>query len=243
MHLQKVIEKLGYKQNESKVYLAALHLGESTVAEIARIVKLPRTSVQVIIENLHKAGMINFFLKKGQKQWVAENPEKFLIDLKEKEAGIRAAMPELLAARSNVGARPTVKVFNGLEEIKMIMEDIIATKHNILAIHSWADWMKFMGREFMEDFIERRTAHFLKIRLITPPTPEALELKNRDQKELRATKCMPEHVRIDNANFIYGNKVAIITLNEKRPTGILIEDADIYHTMSILFESLWMQCK
>jgi hypothetical protein len=35
--------------------------------------------------------------------------------------------------------------------------------------------------------------------------------------------------------------VAIISLNKKRPVGILIEDQDIRHTMEVLFESLWHQ--
>jgi hypothetical protein len=62
-----------------------------------------------------------------------------------------------------------------------------------------------------------------------------------DGEELRTTQFLPSSIAINNCNFIYANKVAIISLNKKRPVGILIEDEDIHHTMEILFESVWRE--
>ncbi|MEI6316285.1 MAG: hypothetical protein WCO65_00985 [bacterium] len=39
---------------------------------------------------------------------------------------------------------------------------------------------------------------------------------------------------------MYGNKIAIISLNESLSTGFLIEDDDVQNTMTILFEELWI---
>lgn len=241
MHIQKVIEQFGYKPNEAKVYLAALGLGEATVSEIAGRVKMPRTSVQIIAEALHKNGLMNFYIKRRYKYWIAENPEKLLIRLREQEAALRAVLPELQAARRDKSGRPTVKVFIGEEEIKLILDDIIATKHHILAIISWDDWISFFGSEYVNDFINLRKSHFLRIRLLTPKTPSALKLMPRDEKELRERRFLPENLRIKNVNFIYGNKTALISLEKHRPTGVLIEDEDIKNTMTIFFECLWNQ--
>src|SRR3989344_1274616 len=98
--LQKIIEELGYSPNEAKVYLAALALGEAHVSDIAAKAKMPRSSVQVIIEKLHKAGLMNFYVRKRYTSWEAEDPERLLAQLRERERSVREAMSKLHALRA-----------------------------------------------------------------------------------------------------------------------------------------------
>lgn len=100
MNTQKVIELLGYSAKEAKVYLAALSLGEAHISDIAAKVKLPRTSVQVIADKLHKGGLMNFYIMRRYKYWVAESPERLLTTLKNHEELIHEAMPVLTALRT-----------------------------------------------------------------------------------------------------------------------------------------------
>src|SRR3989344_8904944 len=99
MQIQKVIEQLGYTLKEAKVYLAALGLGESHISDIAARVKMPRSSVQSIVDGLHKDGLMNFYVQRRYKYWIAENPERLLANHKRREEAMRAAMPELTALR------------------------------------------------------------------------------------------------------------------------------------------------
>lgn len=99
MQNQKVIEQLGYSQSEAKVYLVSLSLGEARISDIANKVKMPRSTVQVIAERLHEAGLMNFYEMSRYKYWVAEKPELLLEILKKREATIEAALPELLKIR------------------------------------------------------------------------------------------------------------------------------------------------
>jgi len=239
MHIRTVIEELGYPPNEAKVYLASLQLGGSSVTEIAEKVKLPRTSVTLIIESLHKKGLMHAYLERRRKVWVAENPEKLLISLREREAALKVILPELQSFRHETGAKPTVRTYSGAGEIKQIMSDMLETKHHISAIMSWDDWIRVLGKAYVDDFIETRYRQFLRIKLLTPWSRTALALQEKDKEELRVTQFLPKSITVNNSNFIYANKVAIISLNHKRPVGILIEDEDIHHTMEILFESLW----
>ncbi len=241
MHIRTVVEQLGYSPNEALVYLAALELGGSATTEIADKVKLPRTSVGLIIETLHKKGLMNTYLVRRRKVWVAENPEKLLITLHEREAALKVVLPQLQLLRRDTGAKPTIRAYSGVEEIKQVMADMIEAKHHLLAIVSWDDWVELLGRQFLDDFIETRQRHYLKIRMLAPRTKLSLSLKEKDREQMRVTQFLPEFATIKNSNFIYGNKVAIISLNKKRPTGVLIEDEDIHHTMEVLFESLWRE--
>ncbi len=241
MHIRTVIEQLGHSPNEATVYLAALQLGGSSATEIAEKAKMPRTSVNVIINELHKKGLMNAYLQRRRRVWVAENPEKLLINLKEHEAALKIVLPELQSLRHDTGVKPTVRTYTGVEEIQQIMNDMLETKRHVSAILSWDDWIELLGKPYVEDFIETRYRRYLRIRLLTPRTKTAVALKQNDGRELRITQFLPESMAINNANFMYGNKVAIISLNKKRPVGILIEDVDIHHTMEVLFESLWRQ--
>lgn len=241
MHTQKAIEQLGYEPNEAKVYLAVLSLGDSTVSDIANKTKLPRTSTQIIVEKLHKDGLLNFYTKRRYKYWLAENPEKFLLNLKNKEENFRAVLPKFSSIKDNEGSKPIVKIFSGEDEIKLIHQDILETKHNVLAVIPWDDWLEVLGEEYVDDFIERRKEHFLKMKLLVSRTKQTHKLVEEDDNALRHTRFLPNDVDIRNTIFIYENKVAIISLNKKYPTGILIEDENSRQTMSAFFESLWNQ--
>lgn len=241
MNKQQLLEKLGYHSYEASIYLAALELGEATVSELAHKTEMPRTSVQEVLVQMQKKGMVSSYTKQTHKYWVAENPEKLLAGLKENEEAFQNMIPELQALRPTGGYKPSVKVYSGVSEIKLIMDDIIETKHHILALISWDDWTNFFGQEYIHDFIERRYKHFLKIKIITPRSQLAEELKKNDQEQLRQTKFLPNNMNLKRiTNFIYGDKIAIISLNKKEPTGILIEDPDVVYGNTLYFENLWL---
>jgi sugar-specific transcriptional regulator TrmB len=241
MHLRTVIEQLGYSPHETSVYLAALELGGSSATEIAEKAKIPRTTVNLVIRELQKKGLMNAYLKRRRRIWAAENPERLMIALKEREAALKIVLPELQSLRHDTGVKPTVRTYSGVEEIKQIMADVLETKHHISAILSWDPWVEALGKGWVDNFTEMRYRRFLKIRLLTPRTKLSVALKQRDGSELRDTQFLPASVAINNSNYIYGNKVAIISMHTKRPVGILIEDEDIHDTMLALFESLWRE--
>lgn len=241
MHIQTVLSQLGYPMSQVKIYLASLKLGEGTIADISQQVDMPRTTVTELITDMHKHGLMEYYVRNGRKYWVAENPDKLMIMVKEREAALQAILPELHAMKFDSGvAKPNIRTYIGLEEVKNIYNDIIETKHHIMAVANWDDVKEFFGEEFITDFVERRYSHFLKMRLIAPKTELSLSLKANDSKELRQTRFLPEHIALRRvSNFIYDGKVATISMNRKVPTGLIVHDPDVAHAQSVYFESLW----
>ena len=181
-----------------------------------------------------------YYVKHNRRYWLAENPDKLLINLEERRVALKAILPNLQAMRSEVGGKPNVQVYVGSEDLKNIMNDIIETKHHVCALLSFDDWVDIFGQEFTDDFIERRRTHFLKLRLIASRTDLAEQLKQKDQESLRQTRFLPPHIDLRRtSNFIYDGKTAVMSLSAKRPTGILIDDPDVVHAMNIYFEALW----
>jgi PAS domain S-box-containing protein len=99
MQTQKVIEKLGYTPSEARVYLATLSLGEAHISSIAAKANLPRTSAQLVIDKLHKDGLVNFYVQRRYKYWVAERPERLLQIIQKREETMKEALPVLIALR------------------------------------------------------------------------------------------------------------------------------------------------
>jgi len=99
MQYQKVIEQLGYSPREAKVYLASLRLGEAHISDIAEKVGMPRTSVQAIVDRLYDDGLMNFYVMRRYKYWVAENPKHILFNLQKKEEVLQEAIPALAEIR------------------------------------------------------------------------------------------------------------------------------------------------
>jgi sugar-specific transcriptional regulator TrmB len=239
MQTQKIIESLGYTKNEARVYMAALALGECHVSDIAQKVRLPRSTTQTIIDGLHKHGLMNFYVRKRYKYWVAERPVHLLEALKKREDDVRAIIPKLDALRRDEDEKPHVRILEGTDEIRHIYEDMLETKQRIMCLIPWDAWVALMGRGFMEDFIDSRVRHFLSVRMLSPRTPLTEQLRARDTKEMRSLRFIPEDIAVNTTIFIYGGKVVIVSLNKKLPTAVVIEDPDIAHTQTLFFEELW----
>ena len=241
MRIKTIIEQLGYSPQEALVYLAALELGGSTATDIAKKARIPRTSANLIITALNKKGLMTAYIQRKRKIWSAENPERLLVALKEREAALTLALPTLQSLRHDSAAKPKIRAYTGIDEIHQIMNDILDSKQHISALLAWDEWLELLGGSYMEDFIEKRYRHYLRIRVLTPKSKEAVILKQKDGEELRVTQFLPAAIAVNNCTFIYANKVAIVSLNKNMPSGILIEDGDAHHTMEVLFESLWRQ--
>lgn len=241
MNLEQTLQNLGYDRYEAKLYLSALQLGEGTVSELAHHANIPRTTAAEVLESMQHKGMVSSYSKQTHKYWLAEDPQRLFAGFKRSEEEFQRALPELTKLRgTGTQDKPQVKVYSGVEEMKLILDDVIETKHNILALISWDDWVGFFGEEFIEEFIRRRYQHFLKIRVISPRTESAGRLKKQDTQQMRQMRFLPENIQLmRTTNFIYGDKIAIISLSKKEPTGVVIRDTDIAYANSLYFENLW----
>jgi len=243
MHLQHLMQKLGYSTGEADIYLAILALGEGTVSDIARRAGIPRTSCYHVLDKLKRQGVVSSYVKRKRPFWVAEDPEALEFHLREQADYVHRLLPALKAVQPVAGeSGPKARFYEGVSGIKEVLNDILKDHFDILALGSLEDGLRVLGDDF-HFFIEQRHKIFLKARYITNSSPGALALHKRDVEELRRTRFLPENARIKNLNFIYGDKMAAISLNPKLPVATVISDADIAQTQRIMFEALWSQCQ
>lgn len=238
MHVQKAVENIGLSKTEASVYLASLELGESIISDIAKAVRLPRSTCYEAMENLTSLGLINVLIIGSRKLYKAADPEKLLAILKERESLLKVIVPQLKLKHHTHNKRPNLYLYQGKEALIAVLDDILEKQYPLYAITSIDDILEVLGAEF-KNFMEKRQKKHLRVRLLTSRTGGSVGLKERDGLELRQTKFLPSSFSSTTANFIYGNRIAILSVNAKPPFGLIIDDPDIARTYRNLFEVIW----
>jgi sugar-specific transcriptional regulator TrmB len=245
MNFFELFSQLGLKEKESKVYLAALELGQADVSELAKKAGLKRPTVYFIVEDLEKKGLIQLLTKQPVKKYAALNPAKLLALEKAKVGGLEQALPSLLGLSSQNQYKPAVRFFVGKTGIMQAYEESLQQPPNseILAFGN-AQAVEESIYKFKDWYIKRRVSSGIKMRAITPATVGGLAVAKRDKQELRQTKILPPEQFTANVEInIYLNKIALISHFETESIAVIIESNILAQAFKQIFEILWLNAK
>ena len=194
-----------------------------------------------LVEGLLKDGLIIQTIRGKKKYFYAENPEKILLNQQNKLEDIKAVMPQLKSMHNPTENKPRVSFYEGRGGIKQVYDDAMKQKTEIAAFTT----EKFLlagGRELSNYYIYKRIKSKIPLRVIGPVSKELMEIKNKDEKELRQTKILPQEIFTSDIEIgIYGNKVDFINFNKE--FGLIIESKEIADTMKKIFEIVWSSGK
>lgn len=238
---EQCLEEFGLTDKEIKVYLALLKLGSALVQEISSQAGTYRTYTYEILKSLIEKGLVSYVIKSGRQYFEVAEPEKLSSILKEKETKINEIMPELKEIYKSSGEKPKIELYTGKEGMKSVIDDLIKTKKEILIYGSTKRQIAIFDFYF-PNYMARRIKEKIKIKVLTEKSKETIKSHKKDKKEFREMRFLPEWVDFPTAINIYGNKVAVLSL-EKEPIGIILENEDFAKTQRIVFGLLWKQAK
>ena len=238
MKLGRVLQNIGLTPNEAQTYLALLGVGEANLKEVADRAGLPRTSVYTPIKSLIKKGLVEFYVRGGRKYYVASSPKKLLALSKGGVEMIEENLDALNKISNQNETKPRIRFFEGVEGIKLIFNEILQEKRDFLAVTCIED-MEAIAAEPFREFITKRVGQNLKLRLLANRSSASELLKKKDAKDLRITRFLPKGYNFDTANYVFGDKVAILSLKQKPAVAVLIEDPAIAKTHRMYFDLIW----
>ena len=239
MSIESILSELGLTKNKGAVYVAALEVGTGTAAEIALKAKLQRTTTHEILQHLVTLGLVSLVTKGRTRIYTAEPPHKLKTILRDKEKNLDSVLPELNSLLNTSGVKPKVKFYEGLEGIKTVFEDTLTVKNKLLCgILSMRDLYQIPGKEFMDDYVARRIAAGIKLRVVRSAQNEVEETWPFSIQENRELHYAPAEMIFPMTIYLYDDKVGIIG-TEKENFGMIIESEDFYRTQKNLFETLW----
>ncbi len=235
-----ILRLLGLLESESKTYLTALQQGPQTALDLTKKTGLSRQAVYVAIETLSERGLMSSVLRGKKRFYAAEDPEKLLAYAKRREAemhdqvaGLERSLPELNLQIG--GERPSVRVFEGKEGIRAIIEEMAISKPKELVEIGDLDAMySILKPEDLEPLTKVLEKGKTLVKGIytgkqkrSPPNVERYFLP-KEFNEFRSNVA------------IYGNTIVMITF-EGKMYSVIIESAPLAKVLKILHQ-LALKC-
>lgn len=232
-----MLKGLGFLDSEIKTYKAALEQGPQTVLDLTKKTGLSRQATYVAIETLTERGLMSSALHGKKRLYAAEHPEKLLAYARRREEEMKGQVKDLERSLPELqlqigGERPNVKVFEGKEGLRTLIEDMRSMK--VEEMFEIADLDALYSILDLNDLEPFRSP-------IREKKPVTIALYSGEPK---SPLIGPKHERFilppDMGKFhsnitIYGNKIAMVTF-EGKMYSVIIESPALAKTLRILFK-------
>jgi len=238
--LSKTLQEIGLSEHESRVYVAALNLGPTTILQLAQASHVKRTTVYSIIESLQQRGLMSVEIRGLKKMFVAEHPDYLKTVLDEKKAKLDTIFPDLAALFHTHENSNSIKQYDGLPRIKKIYNALlteIRAHEDYLVISQQEQWFK-TDEEYFQKFIERRAKLNINIRMLLQDSPTTRTHKRFEKNYHETIKILPVDTRLTTNLIILPHKLLIHQLTLPYSV-IVIEKPDVVLLHRELFEIIW----
>lgn len=245
------LKKIGLSDKEAKIYLTSLSRGPETAPNLAKISNIVRPTAYVIIDSLIKKGLMSSYDQDKKTYFMAEAPEHLLSlirlqrnDIEEKEREIEKLIPELKEIANIKGEKPKVRVFEGKEGLKAVIESILNSKTKEIYSFIPLDRMfeLFPEKEHSELMTKRRISKKIESKILYTNKKGPVGDES-DPKKLRDAVYIPENQFPFRCGIdIYDKNIAMYTYKGKI-IGVIIENEDMAETMRSIFKMAWQKYK
>lgn len=239
------LEELGLSKEEAQVYLTVLELGGSFASTIASKAKIPRVNCYYVLESLRHRGLITSNLKGNVKFFVAEPPQVLVNQIQEKYAHAKKLLPQLLSLISAQAFKPIIRSYEGIEGIKTIFDQTLEAESEVLGYTNLAALGQLLP-DYLPNYTQKLVKKQIKTRLLSPSTVEARDFikkfypKNYPEELVEILFVNPKEFNFENQISIYGNTVAVMSLDPEESIGLLIESAVYARTQRAVFNLAWL---
>ncbi|MDR1196854.1 MAG: hypothetical protein LBL08_01080 [Candidatus Nomurabacteria bacterium] len=224
-----ILRKAGLTESQAKGYLALIENGELTPAELADKTGESRTNGYMIAEKLEKMGLAE---KTDNKKaaYTPLHPSKIEI-LAEKrrriaqknEQNVKQSIDSLINLFYAHNELPGTRTLQGIDGIKTVFSDTIATGQDIYLLRTIAD-DTIMGIPFFDKYRIDRSRAKINTYALTPRTPyaEKWQKDGTDKKMLfhQTFYGIDDYTAPVEIN-VYGDKVALIAYGETQMATII----------------------
>ncbi len=242
------LQPFGLTENESNLYELLLRLGEVPAWQIVKESGLKRPTVYKTLYSLQKKKLVTTNEKEKVIRFQPVSPSELLQlaerqfqSLERAKQNLQAALPQLSSLYTTAIEKPVVRVFEGVEGLKEIYEDMLKEGKPIDAVLQTHQVDNAVYEWLTGPFIKKRVKLGITARVIAGSSGKTKVYKNKDKKELRETRVVSEDVfPIQHELDVYGNKVAFINFKKGEALiGIVINHPHIAHTMRATFDLAW----
>jgi len=245
-NIKKTLQSIGLDDKESEVYLAGIELGETSVQKLSKKAGTKRPTTYKILDSLIAKGVFSQVLKGKKRLFRAEDPEKLYGAIRQKEAQLKAILPELKSLYNITETKPKIRFYEGVNGAIAVYEDILASipdTSEILSYTGITGLFKDFPEDYAQSFFDRRVRRNISTRIIALDSEESRKWQKRGEFELRDIVLLPkEQFDFFGDTEIYGDKIALISYKENF-MAIVVESKEIAKMQRFVFELAWKKIK
>ncbi len=245
-----ILKQFGLTETEIKIYLAGLKYTALSVSDLVKQTGIKRTTIYHALETLIQKGLCSkkqIIGKQAFNMTAPKNIENLLTEkideLNKQKTALHEIIP-LLEASQTAGTKMVVSHYEGIEGIKLVVEDALYCKSrhwDILA--PVKNFFSEFDKSYADYFVTTRQQRSLTARslwevAVSPQNLTPAVLKERNPRIL--PKVM--HGKFKSVICLYDDKVLVIS-SLKELYAVLIQSQEFHETMSSIYEGLWQSSR
>lgn len=250
MDIQKSLEILGLKDKEVTAYIALLRLAEANAHQVAKEAKLERTTIYQILKILCDKGLVHKVVKGKRYFYVAEPVGALEQFVKSKISTLDNLLPLLAGIAGSHSAKPVVKYYETLPDIKRVFADRADSKEKLVRDFAFvSNVVEVFGKRFIHNQIEKRVANKVKV-LSLRRGPREKDIQDdwyigvdKSIDLLREVRYLDPKLTFDQPLItIYDHTVGVFS-SKKELSALIIESQEFSKAMKVLFDIAWLTAK
>ncbi|HBY73969.1 MAG TPA: hypothetical protein DEG44_04755 [Candidatus Kerfeldbacteria bacterium] len=247
MDLHADLIRLGLSQQQAKVYLACLQLGQASVLNIARTSGLKRPTVYVLLEQLQQLHLVTTTKQLNKTLYLAESPTRLVEHLAQQQQIATALLPSLQALHNVDPEKPTITIEEGIAGVRKVYTMVF----DYLRLHTTEELLIYGALEDAKEYFEIEVLDYFYSMIKETQNP-IRELGNNDLETRRyarqALDLNPNYsirymqpadgafVKADN--MLFGNTIVLFSVKEKI-FATIIESKNLADSYRAMFNMAW----
>jgi len=240
---EEILTRFGLIPNEARVYESLLELGESSVQKISLKSKIHRRTVYDELKKLIDKGLVNESIVKGEKKFIATDPQRLIEILKEKEEMITNILPEMKLKYKSLQPNQEARFFRGIEGFKLYLQAILDEGKDVYFIGAKAFWLDPRLQHYLRHFDKERKKRGIKFFHIFDA-----EIKTQKSEILKLVgkpyKFLPKKYSSSTAIDIFGDYVVTFVgvkpgELEEEPIQFMLKSKKLAQGYKKYFEFMW----
>lgn len=233
------LAKIGITGKLFKLYMAAVELNEAPVQEVAARAGLARTTAYDVLQRLVDEELVRLEERNGRRFVIAEDPVVLLQRLEMRREVLGDIIPQIRSLYNRAKGTPQTRFYQGEEGVRTVLWDTLTCQTQVLrGMLSMGELIETPGLPEMEDYISERKRRGIHLRVLRSWQREVARIWPSAQDDLRELRYTPHSTILNVTQYIYDDKVAIIS-SKRENYGLLIESDDFANLQRTLFETLW----
>lgn len=236
----------GLDPKEAKFYLAVLGMDRPTVAEAAERAGVSRTNAYDIAKRLVHHGLLSITevgpsgkpAGRGRGLLAAADPGKLLDDWANRKEILDSLVPKLRAMRAKGGSQPRVRYLEGAAGMRAALFETLEWPSPLRGILSMRDLLSVPGERAMREYIARRRAYHLTLRVVRSPENDYEYGWPTSEADYRESRYAPRDYLFTMTTIIGENTVAVMS-SRRENFAMMIESSEYAQMQTNLFEVLW----